>query len=98
MTDKQYLSVMSILTCKTPNTTIAEFANSVDPDEKAHIEPSHLDLQCLPSSFLLFFFNIKQYKSFSKFCRRNFVVCFFGALRVKDAVINFGVQVSVHVF
>ena len=27
-----------------------EFANSVDPDEVAHYEPSHLDLHCLPSS------------------------------------------------
>ena len=26
------------------------FANSVDQDEMAHNEPSHLDLQCLPSS------------------------------------------------
>ena len=44
-----------------PNTTIAEFsntvnpdekafANTVDPDETAHNEPSHLDLQCLSSS------------------------------------------------
>ena len=41
-----------ILTRKAPNTTIAEFANTVDPDETAHYEPSHLDLQCLPSSFL----------------------------------------------
>ena len=39
------------LTLKAPNTTIAEFANTVDPDETAHNEPSHLDLQCLPSSF-----------------------------------------------
>ena len=38
------------LTRKTPNATIAEFANTVDPDETAHNEPSHLDLQCLPSS------------------------------------------------
>ena len=27
---------------------ISEFANSVDPDEMAHNEPSHLDLHCLP--------------------------------------------------
>ena len=32
------------LSCKAPNTTIAEFANTVDPDETAHNEPSHLDL------------------------------------------------------
>ena len=43
-----------------PSTTIAEFANTVHPDEKAHngniVDPdetaqnesSHLDLQCLP--------------------------------------------------
>ena len=47
------------LTLKAPNTTIAEFANTVDPDETAHNEPSHLDLQCLPSS--LCFFNIIQF-------------------------------------
>ena len=35
---------------KAPNTTIAEFANTVDPDEMAHNEPSHQDLQCSPSS------------------------------------------------
>ena len=39
-----------VLTRKSPNTKIAEFANTVDPDETAHHEPSHLDLQCLPSS------------------------------------------------
>ena len=38
------------LTLKAQNTTIAEFANTADPDEMAHNEPSHLDLQCLPSS------------------------------------------------
>ena len=30
--------------------TRAEFANTVDPDEMAHNEPSHQDPQCLPSS------------------------------------------------
>ena len=42
------------LTLKARNTTIAEFANTADPDETAHNEPSHLDLQCLPSSLLIF--------------------------------------------
>ena len=28
-----------------PTITIAEFANTVDPDETVHYEPSHLDLQ-----------------------------------------------------
>ena len=43
-----------------PNTTIAEFANLVDPDEMAHDELSHLDLQCLPSRLQIF--NIIQVK------------------------------------
>ena len=46
--------IMRFLTLKAPNTTIAEFANTADPDETAHNEPSHLDLQCLPSSLLIF--------------------------------------------
>ena len=33
-----------------PEMQIAEFANSVDLDEVAHNELSHLDLHCLPSS------------------------------------------------
>ena len=50
---------MCVLTDKAPNTTIAVFANTVDPDEMAHNEPSHLDLQCLSSSF--WFFNKIQF-------------------------------------
>ena len=74
--------VVKILTSKAPNTKIAEFANTVDPDETAHDKPSHLNLQCLPSSFI-FQHNTVPIESFSKNCRRhNFVVCFFGALRV----------------
>ena len=38
------------LTLKAPITTITDFANTVDPDETAHNEPSHLHLQCLPTS------------------------------------------------
>ena len=30
-----------VLILKAPNTTIAEFANTVDPDETAHNESSH---------------------------------------------------------
>ena len=33
-----------------PATKIADFANSIDLDEVAHNEPSHLDLHCLPCS------------------------------------------------
>ena len=32
------------------NTTTAEFAKNIDADEMVHNGPSHLDLQCLPSS------------------------------------------------
>ena len=46
-----------VLTLNAPNTTIADFANTVDPDEAAHNEPSHLGLQCLPSSDLVFDFS-----------------------------------------
>ena len=41
---------MVILHQNVPETKIVEFGNSVDPDEVAHNEPSHLDLHCLPSS------------------------------------------------
>ena len=30
-----------------------KFENSVDPDEAAHNELPHLDLHCLPSSFVV---------------------------------------------
>ena len=48
--DQQFLA--GNLTLKAPNTTIAEFVNTADPDETAHNEPSHRDLQCLPSSII----------------------------------------------
>ena len=48
--NKSLLELIYFLTSKVPNTRIAEFANTVDPDETAHDEPSHQDLQCLPSS------------------------------------------------
>ena len=38
------------LILKPPNTTIAKLAKTADPDEMAHYELSHLDLQCLPYS------------------------------------------------
>ena len=34
------------LTLKALKTTIAKFSNTVDPDETAHNESSHQDLQC----------------------------------------------------
>ena len=41
------------LTFKAPK-TVNNFANSVDPDEVAHHEPSYMDLHCLPCSYLSF--------------------------------------------
>ena len=62
----------TLSTCKAPNTTIAEFANTVDPDETAaHNEPSHLNLQCLPSGqhYTVYI------ERFLKICRHNSVIC-----------------------
>ena len=44
---------ISPLTLSVPETTIAEFENSIDLDEVAHNEPPHLDLHCLPSSLCI---------------------------------------------
>ena len=48
-----YYGSKIFLTLKAPDTIIVELANTADPDETAHNEPSHRDLQC-------FFFNIIQ--------------------------------------
>ena len=63
---------------------IAEFAYSVDPDEVAHNEPSHMDLYCLPSP--LWILNMISLETFfyKKIAGVNFV-CLFGSLRVKVA-------------
>ena len=80
-----WLKNFFVLTHKVQNTTIAEFANTVDPDETAHKfdnEPFHLDYSDCP---LVFGFSTKYIfilKVFRK-CRRNFVICFFAALQVK---------------
>ena len=59
-----------------PNTTIAEFANTVDPDETAHNERFHLD-QIYSVCPLVFDFSTSVYiEFFFKFCGHNFVVCF----------------------
>ena len=47
------------------------------------IEPSHLDLQCLPFSlFNILHFISKVFQNFADLC--NFVICFFGALLVNS--------------
>ena len=45
-----YYASTFFLTLEEPEIKIVEFANSVDPDEVAHIEPPHLGLHCLPYS------------------------------------------------
>ena len=50
-------------------------SNSVDPDETAHYEPSHLDLRCLQTPIIIAYGNekvkhfvyIKPYKIFTRF-------------------------------
>ena len=60
--------MFTLLTIIEPNTTVAEFENSVDLDKTAHNDPSQQDLQCLRL----------ELKVFRKFCRHNFDVCLFG--------------------
>ena len=75
-------SICSFLTPKAPNTTIAEFTNTEDPDETAlRAVLSGSIVFALLS--LIFQHNAVYIESFSKFCRRNFVICIFGALPVK---------------
>ena len=62
-------------TFKVPVTKLIEFANSVDLDELAHHEPSHLDLHCLPSNLYILIgyglnFFLKIYRR--EFCRLHF--------------------------
>ena len=57
-----------------------EFVNSIDQDE---VEPLHLDLQCLPSYSLKCHHGIAWLKhSFFSFLDINFVIFYFGILRV----------------
>ena len=44
----------TVLTLEVPNTTVAKFANTEDPDGIAHNGLSHLDLQCLPFNIIWF--------------------------------------------
>ena len=45
------LSDSDKLILNAPEMTIAEFANSIAPNEVAHHESPHLDLRCLPQFF-----------------------------------------------
>ena len=67
------------------NIHVADFANSVDPDEVAHNEPPQLDLNCSPSSleferrnsldhFSLFYLNFASVK---------IIICLFWCLKVE---------------
>ena len=56
---------------------MAEFANSMDLDEVAHNEPSHLDLHCFPSSLSVLSM-IQFGQHFFKICRQNFCCLLFG--------------------
>ena len=43
-------------------------SNSVDPDETAHYEPSHLDLCCLQKPFIIAYMAVKEQYMYN-FCR-----------------------------
>ena len=77
------------------STTQANFANSVDPDEMAYSELSHLVLQ-LPSSLQILYIN--QFKMcFLKFHRHNFVFCFLGTLRFRSEIVClFDLLLNIH--
>ena len=52
--DLVIVSAYIVFPVKRSITKIAEFANTVDSDAKAHNELSHLDRQCLPSCYSIF--------------------------------------------
>ena len=64
-----------------PNTTIDDFANTVDLDN----EPYHLVLQCLPSYTF-------YTESFLKICKHNFVVCFLAIYGLRFINVDMAVQ------
>ena len=51
------------LTCKAPNTTIAEFANTVDPDETAHMSRLIWIYSVCPLFFIQFI--LKVFRKFA---------------------------------
>ena len=55
------------LTLSALQTNTSTFANSVDPDEMAHYEPSHQDLHCLPFCFILWLISLVATMNVSKF-------------------------------
>ena len=56
---------------------IVKFANSIDPVEMAQNELPYLDLHSLPSSLLILNMIQLRLNIMFKFCRLNFVVCYF---------------------
>ena len=62
---------------------IANFANSIDPDEAAHNEPPHLDLHCLSSNLGIFNTEYIELCTFLKVCKHRFCRLLFGTKRVK---------------
>ena len=63
--------------CKGVETNIAGFANKVEPEQAAHHDPPHLDLQCLPCSLRnLIMIELRL------FAGVNFAVCFLALKRL----------------
>ena len=53
-----YASVIEFVHIHVANMVISQMANSVDPDETARYEPSHLDQNCFRKLFFFFFFGL----------------------------------------
>ena len=63
-----------------PSITITGFANTVDPDESAHKEPSHVGLQCLPSGHWIFNIILVELKV-CLFLQNYFIVSFYWSFK-----------------
>ena len=63
----------------------------IDPDEVAHNEPPHLDLQCLSSSLWILSMIYLRRSMFLKFCRRKFCRLLFLAL-FTSRLVEYGTQ------
>ena len=69
-------------------------ANTVDPDEMAHYEPSHLDLQCLQNQLLLCLalYRLKNFKVTSPTCWEKNCVWGSRSGRTHNSLLSFRVD------
>ena len=83
------LTVLFLTLYYVPETKIAEFTNSVDPDEVAHNnELPHLDLQRLPSSLWILNMILLGLNFFWQFADENFVICFLVVKELREIQVS----------